>query len=932
MTERTRHPGRLATSVGRRIALLAAVLATVWQGARAAEPGSGSAPAGDRDRPDGIHVVDGSYVMNVGNLHMNITNHGLIGSRYTQPTTYSEAPSGQWPGGSGVEYLWAAGLWVGGVLGSDRLVSTGQYAREFRPRFGPENTIYEARGGRVTRPFASERARGRRISEYAADDDRDGVADEEVLDGADNDGDGEVDEDFGQIGDQMMVCTMYDNLPLASEEYPDHVPLNLKVVQTCYASAENGVDGAVMFDYQITNIGLERITDVYIGFFVDSDVSLRSGGGGGDDDLLDYYDGVVMANSGLYSRVSVFYTYDGAPVDPVPGYMGFLFMDHTTDPTSWWAPNGPKVRGFQAFAGEAPFQQGGLPNDDSERYDLLSRQRWDPPAAAGQENDWRYLVSVGPFPRLPPGRSVRFSFALVAGGATKDEFLRTCADVMERWYGRTFDVDGDAQSAWYSGGYGGRETKICREDLDPRPEIPFELVWRIIPSLGDRSCTGEDVGLLFPLDEQDFFREGGKWCAYVNMDNCTECSRLAGEVCTVDNQLWRRYGCGRADANGICTGFNSQETQVRWTNARVPPTPPNFRLQPGQNLVHLYWDDSSEYASDPYTGQRDFESYRLWRADKWDRPPGSSEATGPSAELWRMIAEYDLVDHYVEYLPDGTTTRADTLTLGRNTGLEGVRYRPRCLDDAAFAGLAEAMQQVVDSDSLGLWATCPPVRDHFGVVMPKMTPLLPWESHEAVLDTFFMVAERTADPQHGIAGKRGQRFYEYVDRDVHNGFIYFYSVAATDKYLERRGGQWVCLGPGQVGDPQLSFATVSPGTPARGPEAGSAQRYEVFVYPNPATRASLDEFQRLHPNAGDPTGTRIMFANLPRSRNLIRIYTLDGDLVQEIWHDGRDGHGEASWNMVSRNGQQVASGIYMFAVDPEDAAFGTSVGKFVIIR
>ena len=155
MTERTIHPGRLAAGLGWRIALLAAVLAAVWQGAEAAEPGSGSAPAGDRDRPDGIHVVDGSYVMNVGNLHMNITNHGLIGSRYTQPTTYSEAPSGQWPGGSGVEYLWAAGLWVGGVLGSDQLVSTGQYAREIRPQFGPENTIYEARGGRVVRPVAS---------------------------------------------------------------------------------------------------------------------------------------------------------------------------------------------------------------------------------------------------------------------------------------------------------------------------------------------------------------------------------------------------------------------------------------------------------------------------------------------------------------------------------------------------------------------------------------------------------------------------------------------------------------------------------------------------------------------------------------------------------------------------------------------------------
>ena len=29
-------------------------------------------------QPDGIYITDGSYVMNVGELHMNITNFGLM--------------------------------------------------------------------------------------------------------------------------------------------------------------------------------------------------------------------------------------------------------------------------------------------------------------------------------------------------------------------------------------------------------------------------------------------------------------------------------------------------------------------------------------------------------------------------------------------------------------------------------------------------------------------------------------------------------------------------------------------------------------------------------------------------------------------------------------------------------------------------------------
>ena len=45
-----------------------------------------------------------------------------------------------------------------------------------------------------------------------------------VWNGLDDDGDGEIDEDFGQIGNQMMVATMYDNTRLAAEAFPDRHP------------------------------------------------------------------------------------------------------------------------------------------------------------------------------------------------------------------------------------------------------------------------------------------------------------------------------------------------------------------------------------------------------------------------------------------------------------------------------------------------------------------------------------------------------------------------------------------------------------------------------------------------------------------------------------------------------------------------------------
>jgi hypothetical protein len=75
-----------------------------------------------------------------------------------------------------------------------------------------------------------------------------------------------------------------------------------------------------------------------------------------------------------------------------------------------------------------------------------------------------------------------------------------------------------------------------------------------------------------------------------------------------------------------------------------------------------------------------------------------------------------------------------------------------------------------------------------------------------------------------------------------------------------------------------------------------------------------------------------MFANLPRAHNRIQIFTLDGDLVATIDHDGTGGGGQASWNLVSMNGQQVVSGVYLYVVQADNDQFEDFIGKFVVIR
>jgi hypothetical protein len=255
------------------------------------------------------------------------------------------------------------------------------------------------------------------------------------------------------------------------------------------------------------------------------------------------------------------------------------------------------------------------------------------------------------------------------------------------------------------------------------------------------------------------------------------------------------------------------------------------------------------------------------------------------------------------------------------------------------------MQTVADADSVGRYVDRPPLFDQNGDPLEISLPLLEWQGYPEVLDTFWAVTERPeslyVDPVSGdtdliIVGKDPIQYYEYVDYEVNNGFIYFYSVTATDHELVAIPGSnpvtYRIMGAGLSGDPSSSFNNGSPATEAQTAADRDANGANIYAYPNPATREALREFQQFFPSADDPTGVRVRFANLPAAFNTIKIYTLSGDLVQTIDHDGTGGYGEASWNLISRNGQEVVSGIYLYVVESNDGGFDDFVGKFVLVR
>jgi hypothetical protein len=379
-------------------------------------------------------VIDGSVVHDVGELASNVTNWGVIGSMPGAGLMMSDAPSAQWPKYSGIEYLFVAGPWVGGVVNGEALVSTGGFPAEFLPTEPPVDTIYATAHGAPG---------GNRFPWSDADDDGDGQEDEELLNGLDDDGDGLIDEDFAAIGDQHFVCGYNDFEPALLASNPDHTPLNVTVAQQSIQWSGPLAEDFIGYDFTITNVGVVTIEQVYLGMFSDFDIGPR-GIPVAEDDMAGSWVGDVQVADGRWVNVQMGYMYDGATVSPVDGYAGWVLCGHTTDPTGASAPVEPAVRTFQKFSGQAPFNEGGDPTNDTERYELLSlgADHWDGDSLPGQEADYRVLMSSGPFPSLAPGESISYQVALVLGLGL-DDMITNAAEAVAAYRGVAYDRDGD---------------------------------------------------------------------------------------------------------------------------------------------------------------------------------------------------------------------------------------------------------------------------------------------------------------------------------------------------------------------------------------------------------------------------------------------------------------------------------------------------------
>jgi len=101
---------------------------------------------------------------------------------------------------------------------------------------------------------------------------------------------------------------------------------------------------------------------------------------------------------------------------------------------------------------------------------------------------------------------------------------------------------------------------------------------------------------------------------------------------------------------------------------------------------------------------------------------------------------------------------------------------------------------------------------------------------------------------------------------------------------------------------------------------------KVIVVPNPYVGAASWEPASTEVGRGE---RRIYFMHLP-SECTINIYTLSGKLVDSFKHSSTISDGQESWDLVSKDGMDIAYGIYVYHIDAPDV--GQKIGKFAVIK
>ncbi|HOP08148.1 MAG TPA: hypothetical protein PLF13_12740 [candidate division Zixibacteria bacterium] len=804
----------------------------------------------------------------VGKIELAVANNGTFGVEYHHGskvdcfTGQEIAASCQYPKNSNVVYLFGGAFWIGAVVGRDTLVSVGADGWQLAYEMYPDEAPFGEMIYRSIKDPESPR--------YV-----DAVSEEDYI--------------------AVYTDTLTDGVPADFFGRP-HQPLYVEVTQSSYAWSYSYAEDFVLFDYKIRNIGVERLREVYMGVYVDCMVCydcMGTSSGYTDDHsgflhtypakrgTCEYLDTVSIAwiadNDGDLTRV-----FDDGSMHPCPNVTATRIVRTPAESLdvsfNWWIGNGNAALDFgpreRAGVGRRKdawrdFRTGGLgtPEGDGNKYYQLSNREFDYNqvfTASIQPNDtlWMYpdQDQAADFAdgydaryllsfgpfEIEPGQTLPISFAYVAG-----ENLHTIPDNAERFL----------------------------------PQAPESYLANL--DFSDLATNAQWASWIYDNPGVDSDGDGDSGSLRI----CCDSSLGEGPVC---DTFWYE-GDGIPDFRG----------------AAPPPAPKFWVERPEAGVLRVRFNGfNSETTRDVFSGEMDFEGYRIYMA------------RDVRATSYSVVASYDRED-YNKFVYVASENAYQLLEHPFTIDELRCLYGESCYDSTF--------------DPLSYRISRPYVHPNFPESLFYFTPQDYNVSEPGITTDIVKVYAKIDEPtvdnpaqadSNELTDDGYFKYYEYefYIRDYLPTVPYLINVTAFD-----------------YGSPESGLASletsVTDGAVSVMPYASYdsvvSQGLEVYVYPNPY-RSDGDYRSRGFEGrvATDRPSDRtreIHFANLP-PRCTIRIFSLDGDLVRQIDHDVSVGEGHdthAVWNLITRNTQLAVSGLYYWTVEAENGE--TQIGKLVLI-
>jgi hypothetical protein len=992
----------------------------------------------------GTRKLDLSKYHNVGNIWLRVSNYGFFGSGDDVVPQY---PSLEYPGGSGIDYLYQGALWFGAKKYRRDDAGRKLYWRALNPSADSTGTVAEGTADwqpwmkpvvdtlttvgfdgdkdlyeflPAYNPLVAGNAQAvdlynlwntidqiasasSRQQKRAEDDDGDGIIDEDfvgytfplrraselpsqfqsfgsqfihqtqnfniISEGVnseiwfplgfmdlsdrtyttyafsaphDDDGDSRLDEDGAPVSEQDFISYYYDYCPFGTVGDRDlgqsrstnrHYPLNVRIRQMSYQWSYDYIKNLVYVEFNITNMNIatqDTLFDCAMGIYMDADCGPQSmGSEKAADDLSGYVKGTGYEFA---------YTYDAdGDGGLTTGRVGARVC--TPDPEElqfhcwyWKVGDGPDDFNPYSFqysprltANEKYWLLTGR-NPNSTKFQPLRPEQDDlTEYVQPSPNDTRFLFSfygdmqgaTSPTEEswnLGPGKTMKIVVAVFPGDNNED--LKRTA----RW---AKEIYGQAQTL----------TTVVLPDTFPHynppepPEIP-----KLYAELVD---DGNRIDLYW--DNRSEF----------SYDNKTVSTAVIG---------WQNPA-----SPAFLPTLDSDPTFVDWSNF-----PPEFQPDPTAYNMNAIVN--------PYTAHRlrhDFQGYSVW-----------GRSGSGSQEDWQMIDRWDKVDtaqDHADYTVNINSIQADSMFVdfGGYLGIDkdlpnknvwtdtgqftlftrlNENYAYEANPAGTFYGMpiydpsvdwSEALEdtadqiaidnpELTDDQILKLQARLfkhPLIRnDVFDELNDsKMIPLPGHGGQVAIPET----PGDTADLVELKNERLARRYYTSSILNPRKGVEYYVAVTAYDRGIPSNDLNFLETGR----DADANMKIFFPGTLAK------ANMDNIYVVPNPYIGRSKFDGRRENDDKGDKS-RRIWFINLPE-RCKIRIYTLAGDLVDVIDHDGAyqtdiinvskaatlglSASGMHDWNLLSKNNQIIAPGVYLYSVENR-ADNKIKVGKFVIIK